>query len=197
MLVSGATKTMRRMLPHPNLGVLLTPDVAYKSHLDLIKGVPWAADNSAFMNFDPASYCTFLGKIARLPGCLFVAVPDVVTDAPTTLTRFDRWQPVLAEIGLPVAYVAQDGAEDLDLPWGRMTALFVGGSTAWKESRAAADLCGEAKRRRRWVHVGRVNTRRRIHMIRSWGTDSFDGTGFSRWSDIQIPNGLRWIQEDE
>ena len=92
-----------------------------------------------------------------------------------------------------MAYVGQDEAEDHDLPWGRLQALFIGGSTAWKESSASRDLCHEAKRRGKWVHVGRVNTKRRVEIARAMKADSIDGTAFSRWPDTKIPAGLRWV----
>lgn len=184
---------MRRFLPHPNLGVLLTPDICRPSNLELIEGAPWAADNSAFANFDPANFCRFIGHIARLSGCLWVTAPDVVADAVATLARFNIWQPILAELGLPVAFVAQDGCEQLDIPWGRLRCLFVGGTTEFKESEAARDLIHEAKRRGRWVHVGRVNSKRRIEMVAEWGADSIDGSGFGKWAATQIPRALRWM----
>lgn len=194
ILVSGGTRTLREILPHPSLGVLLTPDISHPCHLALVRpGVPWAADNSAFTNFDPARFCGFLSKVARVPGCLWATCPDAVADARETLARFAVWQPVMAAVGLPVAYVAQDGSEQLDLPWGRVACLFVGGSTGWKESLTARDLMAEAKRRGRWVHVGRVNSERRIRLVVEWGADSIDGSGFGKWPATNIPKGLRWL----
>ena len=70
LLVSGATKTLRKINRPDRLGVLLTPDVGNA----VPKGdVVFAADNSAFSNFSPAKFCTLLGKIAGKPGCRFVA----------------------------------------------------------------------------------------------------------------------------
>lgn len=196
MLVSGGTKTLSGMLPRPHLGYLLTPDICKPVNVRLAKQSGcWAADNSAFSHFDPASFCGFLGTVARIPGCLWVTAPDIWQDSKTTLDRFNRWQPVLAEVGLPVAFVTQDGSEDLDMPWGRMACLFVGGSTAWKLSQASRDLIGEAKRRRKWVHVGRVNSLKRIRWCVECGVDSFDGSGFGMFPAVNVPKGLRWVAE--
>lgn len=196
ILVSGATRTLAGYLHHPRLGCLLTPDIARPAHLRLARASGcWAADNSAFARFDPGRFCSFLGRIARLPGCLWVSAPDVVADARQTLARFDRWQPVITEVGLPVAYVAQDGSEELDLPWGRLACLFVGGSTGWKLSRASEDLIGETRRRGRWVHVGRVNSRKRVRWCAAAGADSLDGSGFGRFPRVNIPRGLAWLAE--
>ena len=81
------------------------------------------------------------------------------------------------------------------MPWGRMACLFVGGSTGWKLSQASRDLIGEAKRRRKWVHVGRVNSRKRIRWCVENAADSFDGSGFGMFPQSNIPKGLRWVEE--
>ena len=73
--------------------------------------------------------------------CLFVTMPDVVGDAVATLAAFVRLRPRF--LGWPLAYVAQDGSEDLSFPHGAR-AVFIGGSTEWKLSDAAAavwDCC--------------------------------------------------------
>jgi len=75
-----------------------------------------------------------------------------------------------------VALVAQDGLESLPVPWEDFDALFIGGSTAWKLSEAARELCQEAKRRGKWVHMGRVNSLRRMQVAEAFGCDSADGT---------------------
>src|SRR5205823_6752489 len=99
------------------------------------------------------------------------------------------------EVGLPVALVGQDGAEALELPWGRFDALFLGGSTGWKLGPGAAALAREAKRRGLWVHMGRCNTRQRFRHAFALGCDSVDGSGFSRWPDQRIPAALEWLAE--
>lgn len=196
ILVSGATATVGQYLPHPHLGYLLTPRIARPKNVALARRSGcWAADNSAFSNFDPARFCGFLETISRVPGCLWVTCPDVVGDGGATLAKYRVWEPVVTEVGLPVAFVAQDGSEDLDLPWSRMACLFVGGSTAWKLSQASRDLIGEAKRRRKWVHVGRVNSLKRIRWCVECGADSFDGSGFGMFPAANIPKGLRWVAE--
>jgi hypothetical protein len=45
------------------------------------------------------------------------------------------------------------------------------------------------------VHMGRVNTRRRLRLAWELGIDTVDGTGFSQWGDIRIPMGVRWIKQ--
>jgi len=157
-------------------------------------GERWAADNDAFLAWDKARFRRMLDRFEGIPGCLFVAAPDVVADARATLGRFAEWQPTLAARGFPVAMVAQDGAESLALPWGEVDALFVGGSTDWKLSAHAADLAGEAKARGKWIHVGRVNTRRRLRIAYDIGADSCDGTGWSRFPDLYLRKELPFLE---
>lgn len=134
-----------------------------------------------------------LRRIAGLPRCLFVVVPDVVGNAQATLHLFDEWWQEVDESCQPKALVAQDGMEYLDVPWGCFDALFIGGSTAWKLSAASADLCREAKARGKWLHMGRVNSRRRMRDAFEMGCDSVDGSSASRFADKFLQKYLRWI----
>lgn len=138
-----------------------------------------------------------LARITGLDGCKFVTVPDVVGDAQATRALFDDWEPELRELNLPVAYVGQDGQAGVPVPWNQIDAFFIGGSTEWKLGPDAAALTQEAKRRAKWVHMGRVNSRKRIRYARSIGCDSVDGTSFSMFPDRWIPKGLEWISEGD
>jgi hypothetical protein len=60
--------------------------------------------------------------------------------------------------------------------------IFLGGSTEWKLA-TMYDWGLLACAARRWYHIGRVNTRRRIRLAAEAGADSFDGTSASRYSD--------------
>lgn len=197
MLVSGATRTVERYKGNAFLGRLVTPANRNSVEALVRSGLPWAADNAAFSGFDEPRYLRMLDRIECRPGCLFVTAPDVVGDARATMRLFHLWRLLLAEKGLPVALVAQDGQENLRTPWDDFEALFLGGTTDWKLGDGANFLAAEAKARGKWLHMGRVNTRKRIRLAHAWGCDSIDGSGFSRWPDIRIPKGLRWIEECE
>ncbi len=156
LLVSGATAAVRRHA-HPHfLGPLVVPHAGNRLDAVLAPGLPWAVDNAAFSGFDAPAFLALLAKVAGRGGCRFVACPDVVGDARATLELFAVWQPLVRSLGLPVALVAQDGLTAEAVPWDRVDALFVGGSTAWKVGDAAAEVVRAAKRRGRWVHMGRV-----------------------------------------
>lgn len=189
LLVSGATATLRR-IRDPHLGRLLRPGNGNRPD-----DLPWAADNGAFSGFDPRAFAALLDAIAGHPGCLWAAAPDVVASSDGTDALFAEWEPRIHALGLPVAYVGQDGLRSP--PWESLECLFIGGSTEWKLGRTAEVLSREARRRGKLVHVGRVNTRRRFRAAMIIGADSVDGTAFSRFPDTQIPRALAWLREME
>ena len=192
ILVSGATKTVRRLrAAHAlTLGELIVPA---SGNWPTPNGV-WACDNGAFSGFDEVAFVRMLDRLTGLPGCRFVTAPDIVGDAAATLALFGVWEPRIRDYGYPVALVAQDGLVPRDVPWERIDALFIGGSTAWKLSVHARELVEHAKRLGKWVHVGRVNTRTRMTRMMGWGVDSIDGTQWSRWADTHLARGLRHIE---
>lgn len=175
----------------------MTPAAGNRVEHALGLGLPWAADNAAFSGFDERKFMRMLDRIAGKPGCLWVASPDEVGHAAATLDMFERWEPIIRFHSLPVALVLQDGQEHLPVPWDRLDAVFVGGSTEWKLGEHARRLVAEAKARGKQAHCGRVNSRTRIRYAAGIGCDSCDGSGWSRFPDKRIPLGLKWISEAE
>ena len=104
---------------------------------------PICADNGAFKNFNPARWNTFIKSITPDIPLQWLSVPDRVEDMKETLRLYAKWRPSLVHV--PRALVAQDGAEDCELPWSDFRCLFIGGSTEWKLSGAARDLIVEAQ----------------------------------------------------
>ena len=112
-------------------------------------------------------------------GCLFVVAPDVVGDARATWERSAPWLAKVRKAGYPVALVAQDGAEEHAAMWDEIDAwdaLFIGGTDDWKLSSWARAVAHEAHLSAKWVHVGRVNSWRRLSRLAAWDVDSVDGT---------------------
>lgn len=141
----------------------------------------FAIDNGAFSGFDSKAFERLLDKHKdRQHLCRFVALPDVVASARRTLEAFECWRDRLP--GWRKALVAQDGLENLPIPWDQIEAIFIGGSTEWKMSKHAADVIRTAKICGKWVHVGRVNTPGRFEYFEALQADSIDGTGLSRYS---------------
>ena len=159
-------------------GQLITPLTQY-----LNWGGEFAIDNGAFSGFNAAA---FAGLLVREAGnrerCLFVAMPDIVGNARRTLELW-RYRHDFA-MGWPLALVAQDGIEDLDIPWDELHAIFIGGGDPWKDSRAAQDVVRTAKVLRKHVHVGRVNTVRRFRLFAELGADTCDGSGLARYDHM-------------
>ena len=66
---------------HPNLGLLTSPRIGTRLDDWANQGGVWAADNDAWNGgFDPIAYDRMLLRYEQVPGCLWVAAPDVVGD---------------------------------------------------------------------------------------------------------------------
>jgi hypothetical protein len=192
LLVTQGMPQMRQHA-HPSLGRLLTP--RHYPNLDEMHGLQWAADNDCFQGLNERRWSAMLEAVQHASGrCLFVVVPDKVADAATTAAMFDRYYDEVRRRGLPVALVAQDGLEDMSgwlaRTWPRIDALFIGGGDDFKLGAVAASVVDEAKRRGKWVHMGRVNSEQRIRYAASIGCDSVDGTKWVRWRDIYLNAGI-------
>ncbi len=193
LLVSGTTRTLSRLAPanRNRLGFLLTPNNRNSVEAITKLGIPLAVDNGCFGGLDVRAFRRCLARVSgRNP--LWIVCPDVVADVRATIALWSEWRDEVAAAGTP-AFVLQDGQENLPLP--EAEAYFIGGSTEFKLSRAAADLAAEVKRRGAWLHVGRVNSRRRIKHCWSLNADSFDGTSASMFGDVYVPKYLNWMRE--
>ncbi len=156
-------------------GQILTPS----SYATAPKASLWCADNEAFTRrFKVWRFFRWLWKMRpHRKSCLFVAVPDVVGDARKTLWRYLIFAPLIKLLGYRAAFVAQDGQESLWFP--PFDTLFVGGSTGWKLSEKADCCIRVAKQRGAWVHVGRVNSQKRMRHFKLVGVNSVDGTSLT------------------
>lgn len=159
----------------------------------------WAADNGCFAQGEAFELEVFFdwldGAFPYRSTCLFAVAPDVVGDAAATLRRALPALPIIRARGFRVAYVAQDGFDAAVVPWDEIGCLFIGGSTAWKLSREAAAAAAEAKRRGKWVHVGRVNSEKRLRFAHSIGADSADGNFLLRAPDANVARLRRWFEQ--
>lgn len=199
ILVSGATATVRRLADQyrEHLGVLMTPQ-----HTGRICSLPlpWACDNAAFSNPDDDKFwrlCIDASSTDRYHPPMWVAVPDVVGNHSETLRLFgwwcEYWRQEYGCIPFPLAFVLQDGCNAAEVPWDEIEAVFVGGSTRFKLRESEA-LVRAAKDRGKRVHIGRVNTLRRLRFAYDLGADTVDGTAFSMFPDTYIERGLKFLQ---
>lgn len=162
-------------------------------------GARWCADNGRFGKGWPGEqrWWTWLTRRVTEYGtghCLFAAAPDVVGDFLATWDLARPWLPKIRALGVPVAYVAQDGsAPDWLIPWGEFDVLFLGGTDAFKLGPDARALAAEAVRRGIWVHMGRVNTKNRLYYAAALGCSSADGTTLTRKRRGEPEQNLRYM----
>ncbi len=150
------------------------------------EGFPYALDNGAWTAYQqgkPFEARAFLCALRKLGGKAdWTTLPDIVAGGPASLALSLQWlRPVLEES--PRALLAvQDGLTSDDVvPYlGERVGIFVGGSTAWK-LQTMAQWARLGRQVGCLVHVGRVNTARRVHQCALAGVTSFDGTSVSRY----------------
>jgi len=125
--------------------------------------------------------------------CLWALAPDVPFDAEATLAESTPWLSAIRGLGIPAAFAAQDGCDKAGIPWDDLDVLFLAGSTEWKLGPVAERVAREARRRGKKVHMGRVNSRRRLRIAEWLGCDSADGTYLAFGPEKNLPRLLRWI----
>jgi hypothetical protein len=179
---------------------MMTPDQGYKK--DQFETVTWAADNGCYTNPDRSlqGYLRFLAQFSdkARSRCLFATALDVVGDHTATRRRSIPCLTPIRNLGYSVAYVAQNGAESAPsmIPWDQIDTLFIGGTTEWKLGEGAKQLARVAHQKGKWVHMGRVNSRRR-YLHAATFCDSADGTFIAFGPDKNTPIVLSWIAEEQ
>ncbi|WP_228537875.1 hypothetical protein [Nocardia sp. XZ_19_231] len=195
-LTPPCTDSIRQHILTGELGAIATP--AQGNRIDRTWPA-WCADNGVFTGAYPGDdeYLRWLARLQPLADrCLFVTAPDVVGDHWQTLARSRDMLPRIRELGFPAAFVAQNYMEfDSWHPWDDIDALFLGGSTEWKLSAEAANIASVAASLGIWVHMGRVNSRRRYQYAAAIGCHSVDGTYLTYAPDANLPNVLSWSRE--
>jgi hypothetical protein len=182
------------------LGAIATPRQGNK-----ITGLPlWCADNGCGPGVrgigkgypgDEAWLAWLTDLAPHASRCAFAVAPDVVGDAAATIERSLPFLPVIRSLGYPAAFVAQNGQDGLPVPWDEFDVLFNGGDDAWKLGAPMGILAAEAKARGKRLHMGRVNSLKRMRHASARGYDSCDGT-FIRWGpDIRLPEALGWLRD--
>jgi hypothetical protein len=166
------------------LRILVGPD-----QLSRVRGIPelaWACDNGAWgahSNGTPWDAGAFQAVLDRWgAGADWTVAPDIVAGGRASLRLTERWLPLMASCRL-VLVAVQDGIEAADVVplLGSKVGIFVGGSTDWKWRTMPmwATLAREAGC---YLHVGRVNSARRIGWCASHHVHSVDGTSATKWS---------------
>lgn len=191
---TASTGSIRDAMRAGPLGQIVTP----ASGNQLLSEVRWIADNAVFGGTYPGD-AKYLAWLDRLGGhsdrCEFAVAPDVVGDHAATYERsLPMLDPIRQRVGR-AAYAAQNGATSDGMPWQQFDALFLGGDTEWKLGIEARVLVGEARRRGKWVHMGRVNSLKRLRYADAIGCDSADGTFLAFGPDKNLPILLGWLRD--
>lgn len=189
-----STQSVRDVMAAGLIDYIDTP--AQGSSSQRVEGVTWCADNGCFSDkWDSEKWWAWLVSHAdAADSCAFAVAPDVVGDALATLERAKPWLYRIRQLGYPVAYVAQDGWGDVPAPWDEFDVLFIGGSTEWKLGAEARAAVAEAKRRGKRVHMGRVNSLKRLMYADAIGCDSVDGTFLTFGPDANLPRLAAWLE---
>jgi len=163
--------------------LLLSPDIH-----TLHDGFQYGLDNGAWGAYQsgrPWDPDAFRALVLRYgPGADWVIAPDVVGNSLASLALTKQWLPFCLDHCPRVLIALQDGMAPRmvhPLPVTGRIGFFVGGTTAWKK--ASLPTWGALARQIGvWLHVGRVNTARRIRLCQMAGAHSFDGTSVTRYA---------------
>lgn len=164
--------------------ILLTPDNP-TARPDLRHGI----DNGAWKAyqqktaFDAGAFSALVDRHGRTAD--FVVVPDIVAGGKESLDFSLSWLPGLYSRAPYLLLPVQDGMDAWDVErvlsaYPRL-GIFLGGSTEYKLG-TMYDWGIVAACMKRWFHVGRVNTARRIRLCAEAGATSFDGTSATMFS---------------
>jgi len=164
------------------IGLLLQPN-----ERRLWPGFKYGIDNGAFSAWNTGKPWREAPWLRLLrdhgAGAEWAVLPDIVNGGAESLALSLRYLQQVRDMTRRHLIAVQDGmtADDIRPHVGEHVGIFVGGSTEFKEGtlpmwgRLAAEMgC--------YLHVGRVNTQRRIKLCAMAGADSFDGTTCSRFS---------------
>lgn len=185
--LSGVLTPELRAGKRPDVGLIAQP-LSYVDHAaELVPAI--AFDNGAFgawrRGVEPNWERWWRWLSTRDWGsgrALFAVAPDVPGSQTGTLRKSLPYLERIRGLGLPVALAAQNGWAPGSLPWNEFDVLFLGGDDGWKLGDQAMLASFEAKHHGKWVHMGRVNSAKRLRWAAECGCDSVDGT-FLRFGD--------------
>ena len=156
-------------------GQLLTPLTGYKKNEKY-----FGIDNGGFSGAKIEGFTKIIKKQYEFRDqCFFAAVPDKVFSHKETLSMWNDYQHIAD--GYKKAFVVQDGFDE----WpSNADAVFIGGSTEFKDSYEAEQIVRAALKNNMHVHVGRINTFDRFHHFHNIGAHTCDGSGISMYDHM-------------
>jgi hypothetical protein len=151
------------------------------------EGMRYALDNGAWTAYQcgvPFDEHAFEVAIERLgERADWLVLSDIVMGGMASLDYLLKWLDRLRGMPCRMLIAVQNGmqVDDVVSFLSPAVGIFIGGSTEWKEQ--TAHVWGSVARRRHcYLHVGRVNSARRIRICAAAGANSFDGTSVSRYA---------------
>ena len=188
-----STEAIRDVMASGRLGCIVTPkqgNVTFPDEWDVI------ADNGCFSDAwtEPQWLRWLIGlpRSVRFAVCPDVFHPDGSPCHDETLARWEQYGGTIERHGFVPAFVVQVGATPDNIP--DAPVLFIGGTDEFKLGPVVWDIV-RAHRAERWIHMGRVNSRRRFRTARTLGCDSVDGTFLTFGPDTNLPRLLSWLTD--
>ena len=177
-LIDGSANRIKaRRLQASDLiaGQLLTPLTRYRRCEDV-----FVIDNGGFTGAKIEGFTKIIKNQFEVKSqCLFAAVPDKVGNHKETLLMWNDYQHIAD--GYKKAFVVQDGFDE----WpSNADAIFLGGSTEFKDSIEADNIVNAALDNNMHVHIGRVNTIERFYHFHELGAHTCDGSGVSMYDHM-------------
>ena len=163
----------------------------------------YALDNGAFTYHrknQPFNDRAFVRMVRRFGyNADWIVIPDVLFDARSTIDLAKKWIPIIEKAcpETPMLFVWQDGMSIRDLaPFvSAGIGIFLGGSAAEK-FKILRDVSGFCSRKNVWLHVGRVNSVKRVKACKAHGVCSFDGSGYTRF-DRTLETVHRYLMKEQ
>jgi hypothetical protein len=180
-MINGSYSAARDIAPIEYIGMMSTPFTGNTIMHAVNHDAVWCLDNGCFNRYEPQSIVRMLERWQGLKGCKFAVVPDVVCNHDETMLLFRAWIGTYTRLGYPAAFVLQNGVTPDSVPYGSIAAVFIGGDDQFKYNDTVREIVKRAKQRGLWVHMGRVNSARRIRYAAAIGCDSTDGTAVVRF----------------
>ncbi|MGP5108950.1 MULTISPECIES: hypothetical protein [Pseudomonas] len=156
------------------------------------EGMRYALDNGAWTAFQQGEAFdeVAFGRAVDLLGekADWIVLPDIVAGGMASLEFSLRWLERLKGIPTKLLLAVQNGMQPDDVRelLSPAIGIFVGGDTEWKLG--TLNTWGLLARRRNChLHVGRVNSARRITLCAAAGVNSIDGTSATRFAKTLPP----------
>lgn len=188
-----SSEVARAAMRRGDFGCIVTPGQG-----NLIpKGALWCADNGCYGKGWPGldEWLAWIDGKGDKSLCKFAAAPDVVGDAVATLERSLPVLPMIRSLGLPAAFVAQDGVRSELVPWDEIDVLFLGGTDEFKLGPQAYGIAERAHEHGKWLHMGRVSSIKRLRIAKSMGCQSVDGTYLKYGPDKNTVRMRRFLDQ--